>query len=177
MSTHYKIFAYGSLINQVSLRKTVPEARHIIPAKTYGLQRVFNLASNYRFDAERNCPICVLNIAEASAENVLNGCCFEMDEISLDKLLQREKGYDFCKIKAYHYQEEGSAFNAYFSRAKQFRPYQYLKKSRAQQHYLDLCLQGSREYGDGFVADIKSSTAFWGIESEQKLAAIWAGKY
>jgi cation transport regulator ChaC len=80
MKTVYKIFAYGSLINQASLKKTVPEARNIIPAKTYGLQRVFNLASNYRFDADCNSPVCVLNIAETDAASALNGTCFEMDE-------------------------------------------------------------------------------------------------
>ena len=177
MNTVYKIFAYGSLINQGSLRKTVPEARNIIPAKTYGLQRVFNLASHYRFDPESNCPVCVLNIAEADAESVLNGSCFEMDEESLDNLLQREKGYDFCKIKAYHYEDKGQAFDAYYFRAQQFTPYKYLAKSSVQLHYLNLCLHGSREYGDDFIADFKSSTAFWGIDSEQELTAIWSGNY
>ena len=177
MNKVYKIFAYGSLINQSSLRKTVPEARNIMPAKTYGLQRVFNLASNYRFDIEQNSPVCVLNIAEADAECVLNGTCFEMDDVSLENILQREKGYDFCKIKAHHYNDEGLAFEAYYFRAHQFTPYKYLSKSSVQHHYLNLCLQGSQEYGDDFIADFKSSTAFWGIESEQELTAIWSGSY
>ena len=177
MTTVYKIFAYGSLINQASLRKTVPEARNIMPAKTYGLQRVFNLQSNYRFDPEHNSPVCVLNIAEANADCLLNGTCFEMDEVFLDNILEREKGYDFCRLKAYDYTEEGQAFEAYYFRAKQFTPYLYLSKSSVQQHYLNLCLQGSREYGDDFLADFKSSTAFWGIESEQELTAIWSGDY
>ena len=33
----YKILAYGSLINQTSLKTTVPEARNIVLANTYGL--------------------------------------------------------------------------------------------------------------------------------------------
>ncbi len=177
MKTIYKIFAYGSLINQASLKKTVPEARNIIPAKTYGLHRVFNLASTYRFDAECNSPVCVLNIAETDAVSVLNGTCFEMDEVSLGNILQREQGYDFCKIKVHHYDDEKQIFDAYYFRAHQFTPYQYLPKSSVQQHYLNLCLNGCKIYGDKFIEDFKNSTAFWGIECKYKLAAIWSGGY
>jgi len=177
MNTVYKIFAYGSLINQASLRKTVPEARNIMPAKTYGLQRVFNLQSNYRFDPEYNSSVCVLNIAEANAECVLNGTCFEMDEVSLDNILEREKGYDFCKIKVHHYNDDVQAFEAYYFRAHQFTPYKYLSNSSVQRHYLNLCLQGSLAYGNDFHEDFKNSTAFWGIENEQELTAIWSGDY
>lgn len=177
MNAAYKIFAYGSLINQGSLRKTVPEARNIIPAKTYGLQRVFNLASQHRFDTDHKSPICVLNIAEANTESVLNGICFDMDESSLDRILQREKGYDFCKIRAYHYIGDGLAFEAYYFRAHQFKPYQYLSQSIIQYHYLNLCLQGCQVFGDDFIMAFKSSTTFWGIESEKELTAIWTGRY
>jgi cation transport regulator ChaC len=150
MKSVYKIFAYGSLINQASLKKTVPEARNSGPVKTYGMRRVFNLASHYRFDAEQQSPVCVLNIAEADAESILNGICFEMDEVSLDKLLEREKGYEFCAIKARHYHNDDQVFEAHYFRAHQFTPYKYLSGSNAQQHYLNLCLDGSQEYGEKF---------------------------
>lgn len=177
MNTVYKIFAYGSLINQASLKKTVPEARNIIPAVTYGLQRVFNLASNYRFDSELNSPVCVLNIAETNENKALNGICFEMDECSLDNLLEREKGYDFCKIYAHHYRDPDQVFAAYYFRAHQFSPYKYLPNSSAQRHYLNLCLHGSQLYGKNFIAEFKKSTVFWDIESEHELASIWSGRY
>lgn len=177
MSTTYKIFAYGSLINRASLIRTVPEARNIVPAKTYGLRRIFNLASNYRFDADHKRPVCVLNIAEADQGSVLNGTCFEMDEESLEQLLEREKGYEFCQIKAHHYHEPAQTFAAFYFRAHQFIPYPYLPNSSVQRHYLDLCVQGSQVYGDEFIADFKNSTDFWGVESDHELAAIWSGSY
>jgi cation transport regulator ChaC len=177
MKSVYKIFAYGSLINQASLKKTVPEARNTVPVKTYGLQRVFNLASHYRFDTERQSPVCVLNIDEADTECVMNGICFEMDEVSLDKLLEREKGYEFCRIKARHYYDEDQVFEAHYFRARQFTPYKYLSGSSAQQHYMNLCLDGSREHGENFVTDFKKSTSFWGIERDEEMNAIWQGNY
>lgn len=172
----YKIFAYGSLINQASLKKTVPEARNIIPAKTYGLRRVFNLASQHRYDKQSR-PVCVLNIAQADSNSVLNGSCFEMDENSLNRLLEREKGYDFCPIEAYHYQDESQSFAAYYFRAHDFTPYRYLPNSEAQQHYLNLCIQGCQKYSEAFTSAFIDSTDFWGIDNDEHINAIWSGEY
>ena len=177
MPRTYKIFAYGSLINQASLKKTVPEAYNIFPAKTYGLKRVFNLASTYRFDDGHNAPVCVLNAETCRPASIMNGTCFEMDEISLDNLLQRESGYDFCRIEAHHYHNEHDRFNAYYFRAKASKPYEFLPNSKAQKHYLDLCLSGSQVFGQEFADDFKNSTSFWGIDCEHKLKAIWKGHY
>ena len=100
---------------------------------------------------------------------------FEMDELSLDNLLEREKGYDFCQIKAFH--DDDQSFDAYYIRAHLFNPYQYLSNSEIQQHNLDLCLQGSQVYGDDFVSDFKSNTSFWGINNKNDLEDIWSGRY
>ena len=177
MTEIYKIFAYGSLVNQASLKKTVPEARNIIPAKTYGLRRVFNLESKYRFDPHYNSPVCVLNVTATADHCALNGTCFEMDAVSLDNLLKREKGYDFCRIEAHHFDDDSQFFNAYYFRAHDYTPYKYLANSKSQRHYLELCLNGSKNYGENFFEDFKSSTSFWGIDCEHELAAIWEGNY
>lgn len=177
MSNTYKIFAYGSLISQSSLKKTVPEARNIFPAATHGLKRVFNLASTYRFDEQQQAPVCVLSAEADAADSVMNGICFEMDEISLDNLLRRESGYDFVRIQAHHYHDRKDIFEAYYFRAKAAEPYRYLANSDAQRHYLRLCLSGSAEFGTSFVEDFKRSTSFWGIDCEQTLSAIWQGDY
>ena len=79
-----KIFAYGSLINESDLRRTVPEARNILPAKLYGYKRVFDLVSTYRFDPHTGIPICVLNLHRSSSSDFVNGISFEMDDSSFD---------------------------------------------------------------------------------------------
>lgn len=177
MPTPYKIFAYGSLINQMSLRKTVPDARNMIPAVIYGMQRVFNLASSYRFDHETKRPVCVLSAEPAPSGRIMNGTCFEMDEKSLHRLLERENGYDFLPIQAHRYLIRDSMFEAFYFRAKPAAPYRYLANSTAQRHYLQLCLQGCTVFGEQFVADFKKSTSFWGIECPQAKSAIWEGKF
>lgn len=173
----YKIFAYGNLINKASLTRTVPEARNIVPVATYGLKRVFNLASTYRFDEEQQAPVCVLSAEACESDRLMNGICFEMDEVSLDSLLERESGYDFCRIEAHHYDNPNDVFEAFYFRAKPSEPYRFLQNSSAQQHYLKLCLSGSAIFGQQFVEGFKNSTEFWGIDCEQTRDAIWAGDF
>ena len=177
MASSYKIIAYGSLLNQASLTKTVPEARNMFPVKVFGLQRVFNLASRYRYDETQQVPICVLNAEPADPEQCMNGSCFEMDNVSLKNLLQRESGYEFCEISAHHYHDEQHTFQAYFFRAENFEPYQYVSNSTVQKHYLDLCLAGSKVFGKEFVEDFKNSTSFWGVDCEIRQQSIWQGDY
>ena len=177
MSRIYKIFAYGSLINHTSLTRTVPEARNIIPAKTFGLKRVFNLASTYRYDPLHRAPVCVLNAEPAAPDAQMNGTCFEMDETSLQNLLERESGYHFRPIEASHYHDESDRFTAHYFTAKDFQPYRYLASSTEQKHYLNLCLNGSAVYGRQFVEDFKRTTTFWGVDNEIDRQAIWQGEY
>ena len=177
MPNIYRIFAYGSLIHPGSLTRTVPEARNIQPAKAYGLKRVFNLASTYRYDQDHQAPICVLNAEPSEDNHELNGTCFEMDEISLENLLEREKGYIFTEIEAYYYHAPIQKFSAFYFTASDFPNYQYLANSTTQRHYLNLCLTGSSQFGEQFVEDFKNTTHFWGIDDDDKKNSIWRGEY
>ncbi len=173
----YRIFAYGSLINQASLKKTVPEARAIFPAKAHGLQRVFNLASQHRYDADHQRPVCVVNAGDASPDSSINGTCFEMQESSLKNLLHRESGYQFRAIEVTHYLDRDRVYRAYFFQAQQFQPYRYLAGSSVQKHYLNLCLQGCAAIGPEFVEDFIASTSFWDIDTAVQKHAIWRGEF
>lgn len=164
-------------MHNASLIRTVPKSLNIIPAKTYGLQRVFNLASSYRFDKHQQAPVCVLNAEPTDPGVVMNGTCFEMNAASLHDLLDREKGYDFREIDACHYHNDNDQFKAYYFTAASFKPYRYLSESTEQRHYLNLCLNGSAVFGKQFVADFKKSTSFWGLEAEVERDAIWQGEF
>lgn len=173
----YKIFAYGSLINQASLKKTVPEARSIFPARAHGLQRVFNLASQHRYDADCQRPVCVVNAGDAAPDCSINGICFEMDETSLRNLLHREKGYQFRAIEIQHYHDHDQVCQAHFFQAQQFQPYRFLAGSSVQKHYLNLCLEGCAVFGQDFVDDFIASTSFWGIGTAAQQQTIWQGNF
>lgn len=168
-----KIFAYGSLINESDLRRTVPEARNIIPAKLYGYKRVFDLVSTYRFDPQTGIPICVLNLHRASSSDFVNGISFEMDDSSFDDLLEREKAYELVESNIYDYYDSNIFCKANFFISIDYDPYSYLLDSELQQHYLSLCLQGCYKYGDNFIEDFKKTTFFFGVEYSQYQELIW----
>ena len=172
-----KIFAYGSLLNESSLRKTVPEARHVFPARVSGYKRIFNLASHYRYCSGRGKPVCVLNLAVASGQTTMNGVCFEMSYQSYDALISREKIYEIHDVQVADYSDSTIIHAAKLFWAKDFQPYSYLRGSEAQRHYLNLCLTGCGVYGQQFVEDFKMTTEFWNIESDQDKTKIWRGVY
>jgi cation transport regulator ChaC len=172
-----KIFAYGSLLNEASLRKTVPNAASIYPAKVYGFRRVFNLASHYRFCTRKQSPVCVLNLERADSDSVLNGLCFEMDGSTFAALKSREQIYQMHEVAVHRYNGDGPPQSANLFWARDHELFRYLSDSEAQRHYLDLCITGCQVFGSHFLNDFKMSTGFWGIDSEEEIGRIWQGKY
>ena len=177
MAESIRIFAYGSLLNESSLRKTVPEARNVFPARVFGFKRVFNLASHYRYCSDRKAPICVLNLTAVSTDTAMNGICFEMDHRSFDALIGREQIYEMHDVEIVEYHNPASVHAAKLFWAKHHQPYRYLQDSEAQWHYLNLCLTGCMAYGQQFVDEFKVTTEYWGIESGNDEDRIWRGVY
>lgn len=172
-----RIFAYGSLLNERSLRKTVPHAINIYPAKVWGFKRVFNLASHERFCPAKQNPVCVLNLEQADSETALNGLCFEMDGSSFDALIRREQIYQMHEVTVSHYDDGRPNQFARLFWAKDHDLYRYLAGSDAQKHYLNLCIRGCEKFGTQFLNDFKTSTVFWGVNSEAKIQRIWRGDF
>ncbi|MGR9107866.1 MAG: gamma-glutamylcyclotransferase family protein [Gammaproteobacteria bacterium] len=172
-----RIFAYGSLMNDASRRKTVPEATNSFPAKIYGFRRIFNLASHYRFCREKQSPVCVLNLEPGDRDSIVNGICFEMDGSSFAALIAREQIYQMQEITVHHYHDEGPQQSAFLFQAKDYKPFRYLQGSDAQRHYLNLCITGCQGKGARFLSEFKTTTAFWGIDSEEEIHRIWCGDY
>ena len=177
MSRKIKIFGYGSLVNESSLKRTVPGATNIFPAMLYGFRRVFNLASHHRICVELNAPVCVLNVEQCASEQVMNGTCFEMEAESFDALLERERIYSLHDVRVHHYYDEKDSHEAKLFWARKHEPYAYLSNSEEQNSYLNLCLQGCAVYGQRFIDDFKSSTSFWGMPMMDNQAKIWQGGY
>lgn len=172
-----RIFAYGSLLNEASLRKTVPAARNLYPAKIYGFRRIFNLASHSRFCPEKQSPVCVLNLEQTDSNSGLNGLCFELDERSLPALMSREQIYQMQEVAVHRYNDDGPLQTASLFHARDHEWFRYLRGSPAQTHYLNLCLSGCAVFGSRFLHDFKQSTGFWGVDSEEEVGRIWRGVY
>lgn len=177
MSDTIKIFAYGSLINQNSLRKTAPSANAIVPAKVYGFERSFCLPSSHRRDKQSNDPVCVLNLENGLANACINGICFDIETHEFDALAYREKGYQLHQITAHHFDTGDKIPDANVFMATDYEPYAFLPDSEAQNHYVQLCLNGCKVFGDAFVQHFKETTGFFGIENYGAAATVWNGGY
>ena len=149
------IFGYGTLMNEESLKKTVPSATNLRPAITYGFRRFFNLESCNRY--EEGIPVCVLNIEDWSPNSFINGICFDFSEEDFEALKKREKFYAVMPIKAecYHTKEE---FDAYIFQAKECDCYDFLHTSRQQMEYVNICYDGAKKIDEKFLEMFRSTT-------------------
>jgi cation transport regulator ChaC len=172
-----RIFAYGSLLKETSLRKTVPDAQDIYPARVFGFRRVFSLASHYRFCEITGKPVCVLNVERREPESAMNGICFEMDRGSIEALVSREQIYSMHPVTVHDYHGVRPAQTAFLFWASDYEPYCYLAESQAQRHYLDVCLRGCEVFGAKFLEDFRSSTVFPAIDSAEEVVKIWLGEF
>lgn len=169
-----KIFAYGSLMNDNDLRRTVPDAKNIFPVKLHGYRRVFNLESTYRFDSVTGIPICALNLETVSSSDFVNGTCFDMDHDSFDSLLEREKAYDLVEETVYDYFDNNTKYKALFFMSTRNNNYPYQIKSELQADYLKICVESCYKYGEDFLDEFKRSTHFLGIDNTQYEKLIWS---
>jgi len=167
------IFAYGSLINEHDLKRTVPDAVNFRPAKLYGYRREFNVISTYRFDPKSGAPICVLNLKKTDNNAFLNGVCFEMNDMSFGQLLVREKGYDMIAQDLYEYGSDNFLCEGSFFISTRNRPYPFMLDSSLQFDYLSTCIEGCRRYGKEFVDDFKKTTSFFGLDKTTYDSLVW----
>jgi len=99
MNDTIKIFGYGTLINEVSLKKTIPEATNISIAKLQGYIRVFNILETRKLTRKNGGKIAVLNIEKSNINDCINGICFDMPIKKIEKLQKRENNMNLLKFK------------------------------------------------------------------------------
>ena len=149
-----KIFGYGSLMNVKSLQKTAPQARNIVPCKIKGFRRVFDLQAKRKIGLEG--PIAVLDIiAKKGAE--VNGVCFEVNKKEFEALTDREILYSFVEVEVYSLEEKfcGKAFTV---QAKDKPRTNFKFDCPLQKDYLNICLQGAKNFGEKFYSDFLLNT-------------------
>lgn len=160
MTRHY-IFGYGSLINTASLHNTVPDANIIGPAYIKGYRRAFTM-----WDAEgfthsnpdlHGMPYCALNIAPSYANDRVNGILFAVSAAYYTDLIHREHDYSLVPTNAYDFAtDELIGKCLVFMSSKNTGSFD--SNNPAQQRYLDICLDGAREYGSKFYDEFQTNT-------------------
>lgn len=158
---HYTIFGFGSLINTESLRSSAPNAQPK-PAYITGFRRSFNLWDPSGFTTTNldvaGTPFCALDISKVSDVSArVNGVVFSVDETAFKELQAREYEYKLIKTICYDYvSQEPLGTCMVYSANKNNGTYDF--ESKAQRRYLDVCLDGAKEYGKTFYNEFLDTT-------------------
>jgi hypothetical protein len=99
------IVGYGSLVSHNSLKETIKD-KHFIPVIVKGYKRIFDIA---QIEGENSD---VLNLKK-SPKNEFNGVMFSVTDKELEKLKQREDGYELEQVPAYHFKTKDKLGNCF----------------------------------------------------------------
>lgn len=141
-----KLFGYGSLMDEHSLRATAPDARIIDVASLAGYKRVFDLESSSRRNKLTDLHACVLNIREDSSTTI-TGVLIELSEARHEELLLREERYTQEIVTL----TNGVSVSTFIAHG--YKPYPYKFGDTAETEYLQMCLNAADSYGfkDNFL--------------------------
>lgn len=156
------IFGFGSLINRDSLLVTASRARSMQPATITGFRREFSMWDPVGF-SETNPDVagiahCALDvIPDAGSDSVVNGVAFSVDADDFAALKQREVEYMAIVTQVYDFETNQLLGDCYvFSSGK--RDGNFAHNNIAQQRYLEVCLDGARQFGQEFFDEFLRTT-------------------
>ena len=146
-----KIFGYGSLMCEDSLKSTVHEYTVLKEVCLQGYRRVFNLKSKGRINEETGNHSCVLNL-EKDERSKICGRLYDIPEKIIDALHLREEGYEMSEVAF----SDGEHGYVYIAEVKE--PYKYIEGDPIQKEYLDLCLNAAKNLGEEMYENFLDST-------------------
>tara|TARA_Y100000310_G_C20655992_1_gene801992 strand:+ start:284 stop:898 length:615 start_codon:yes stop_codon:yes gene_type:complete len=150
------LFGYGSLINKESRLRTA-KTGEAVPVRVAGLQRAWNYHNPRR---KRN--VLGATFVEGST---CNGVIVEVSQENLEKLDERENGYDRMELKAENISILGEGeinltegkFWVYIPK----EPKAPCENSPIQQSYIDVVIFGSLEISEEFAVELIKTTLYW----------------
>ncbi len=155
------IFGYGSLMDNESLRATVPTANNLRPAYIKGFRREFNKIDEEGWHSSNldlaGIPYCAVNVTANENDGEVNGITFEVELTYFDNLRQREKDYEPVKTTAYDF-ETGKPLGKCFVFLANTCDGSYEHGNPAQERYLKVCLSAAKEYGNDFYKQFLATT-------------------
>jgi hypothetical protein len=158
-----KVFGYGSLMNEVSLRKTIPHAHILGTDELVGYRRVFNLKSSHRINPITGQHSSVLNV-EPDLDTIMFGLVIEVPKNDSAALLKRECGYDLHTVEL----ASGETVSIFMKAGH--KPHPYLENDLLQTEYLNICLEGAKTIGEAFYNNFLDSTFLLGTTLRKYLA-------
>ena len=156
------LVVYGSLVNKSELTRGGFPLGRTCPVILRGFKRVFRQEPSRRHSGQGE-ERAVLNVV-ASGQDWLNGLLvWGLDDSFFVDLDEREKGYDRIEVspsslRKYH---PSSSYATPIPRNVYVYTGEAVKQSDSilpSASYLEICLEGAREWGEGFYEDFLDST-------------------
>lgn len=172
------IFGFGSLLSTESLRATAPNASDITPCYIKGFIRDFSLWDPGEFKTTNPDmtvrPYCALDVKPSdNPEARVNGISFTVSDADLKALQEREREYQLIKTTSYNLEDQQALGTCLvFSANKNSGSYDF--GSAEQLRYLQVCLDGARERGEGFYIEFLRTTYIGEKNLEELLPQLLA---
>ncbi len=160
-ATPLMIFGYGSLMDDESLRATVPNAQNVKPAYIKGFRREFNKLDPIGWKSSNldlaGIPMCAVDVASFKDNERVNGVTFTFEPDYVAELKRREVGYELIETAAYDFHTD-EATGLCFVFSCNSNDGEYLFGNPAQERYLEVCLRAAKEFGDDFYREFLATT-------------------
>lgn len=148
-------------MSKASLHATVPNAKNLRAAYIKNFRREFSkMDDEGMVDTNADIagvPYCAVDVISGYDGEFVNGIIFETDETYLAALKRREYGYELLPVDAYDFRT-GRPLGTCFVFSSNIRNGVYDYDNLAQTRYLELCLNGAKEYGKTFYKQFLAST-------------------
>jgi hypothetical protein len=151
----YRVFGYGSLINQESLSETLQKHVFCSPAVLPGYKRLFE-SNCWQRRSANNTPVSALNIRECD-DCYVNGVVFDVDEEQYELLKRRECNYKTIQATVSDWHTKQS-FEVVTFMDEPSGIFDFVRGDPEQHDYLTICISGAKKYGDQFLQNFVDST-------------------
>jgi len=160
-----QVFGFWSLLSLKSLQSHAPNVTYLTPVRIKGYERLFSVWDPLGFT--KTFPeiswiwFCALNLRESNyKDNGVNGVLFSVSDEEFDELKMREQEYDLFSTECFDFKTDVSLWECYFFSAnKSESEYNYWCK--AQEKYLEVCLDWAKSHGEEFYKEFLKTTFIW----------------
>lgn len=160
-----QVFGFGSLMSLKSLQVSAPSVEKVTPVYINWYRRDFSIWDPLGFT--KTFPeicwtwFCALDVQVSNdQETQVNGVMFHVSNEEFEEIKIREQEYNIIEAECFGFFTYESLWNCYFFSANK-NNWVYNHGCKAQEKYLQVCLEWAKNYGDMFYTQFLETTYIW----------------
>lgn len=160
-----QVFWFWSLLNFKSLQVSAPSVEIVKPCYIKWFKRNFSvwdpLGFTKTFPEIQWIWFCALDIQKSiNMLDVVNGIVFKVSDKEFEQIKIREQEYDILNAQCFDFENHKNLWNCFFFSANK-NNWEYNYWCKAQNKYLEVCLDWAKEYGEEFYNQFLETTFIW----------------